>query len=1000
MYRSESAAHILFTIISRIRKKLSEGYCQFSALFILNSKLRELILTHQLSYRGGSMRFLSFLLLLFFFSCAGVEKKQGDTVDKSTGKNTDAEKLLPVDSAVLVGKLSNGLTFYIRKNSRPEKRVELRLAVNTGSILEDDDQQGLAHFVEHMAFNGTRNFKKQELVKYLESIGMRFGPEVNAYSSFDETVYMLQVPTDSAGVIEKAFLVLSDWAQGVSLENEEIEKERGVVIEEWRLGRGAYARVFDKQLPILFKGSKYAERLPIGKKEILESFPYDKPRQFYQTWYRPDLMAVIAVGDIDVVQFKNLITKYFESMFNPEHEQKRNYFPVPEHQETLYAIAADSEMTISRVGVYYKLAVQDWKTLADYRNTIIENLYMEMINARLAERTKEKDPPYIMAMSGKGQFVRTRMVYMLQAITKENGLPRALEVLLTEGKRIQQHGFTSTELERAKKSLLRRIEQMYNERDKSLSENFASEYVRAFLYAEPIPGIGFELKLHQEYLPGITRDDVSALMRNWVSDKNRVITVDAPLKAGVKMPTENDLKSVLDRTSSLPVEAYVDNVIESPLLNNPPVPSPVLFEKSIPELGVTEWKLRNGVRVIVKPTDFKNDEILISATSPGGYSVVADSDLVAARTAATLVVESGVGEFDEVQLQKLLAGKIIEVSPYISQLTEGFSGTCSPQDIESLLQLTYLYCTTPRKDNNVFASVQSRYQGIYQNRSASPEVAFQDTLNAVLTQYHPRFRNWNVETLKQMNLEKSFRIYAQRFADASDFLFFFVGNVDPVKLKPLVETYLGGLPSLRRKEKWSEVTYNLPQGQITRSVWKGMEPKSLNSIVFTGAMEWNRKNRYLAESMLEYLSIKLRERIREDLSGTYGVEVRGSYTHYPRQRYQITIRFGSDPARVQELTSAIFSSVDSLKNFGITMEYLQKIKEMQLREYETNIKENNFWLQNLEFKYFHGEEIQDILTYPRMVNELKPEDFIWAARQYLNTDRYVHVVLYPESAKK
>jgi zinc protease len=940
------------------------------------------------------------LLALFLFSCAGMQKETVSPGGTSGDQKQGSTQLLPVDSAVMVGKLDNGLIYYIRNNAKPVRRLELRLVVNAGSILEKDDEQGIAHFVEHMAFNGTQHFHKQELVNYLESIGMRFGPEVNAYTSFDETIYMLQVPTDSMETIAKAVLVLSDWAHGLSFDSTEIAKERGVVIEEWRLGRGANSRVFDKQLPIIFKGSKYAVRLPIGKKEILDSFTNEVPQHFYKTWYRPDLMAVIAVGDIDREQFKELLIKYFEPVVAPQKEQKREYASIPEHRETLFAIAADSELTTSRVGIYNILAVQKFTTVGDYRRVIIENLYVQMFNSRLSELTKQKDPPFIMAMTAKGQFVRSAEMYIQQAITKENGIPRALETLLTEAKRVQQYGFTSSELERAKKDLLRGMEQIYSEREKTQSDNFASEYVRAFLYKEPFPGISFEYKLHQQYLPGIMVDEVNKLAGEWSGDKNRVVTVDSPIKEGITIPTENELKTIAQKVKALPVTPYVDNVLQSPLLPNLPTPSPVLLEKTVPELNITEWKLRNGVRVIIKPTDFKNDEILVSAISPGGYSLVADSDLVAAQTAAALVTESGVGEFSEVQLQKLLAGKIVHLDPYIDQLDEGFSGDSSPADIETLLQLVYLYFTAPRQDQDVFASLLNRYRGIFQNRSASPEAIFQDTLHAVLTSYNPRFRSWNAKTIDQMNLEKSLRIYAQRFADASDFIFFFVGNIDIQKLKPLIETYLGGLPSLRRKERWGEETYNLPQGIVTRTVYKGIEPKSLNSIVFSGEMEWNRKNRYLLDSMLEYLRIKLRERIREDLGGTYGVQVQGSYYHYPQQRYQITIQFGSDPQRVTELTTAIFVILDSLKNFGITDDYLQKIKEMQLRSYETGSRENDFWLHNLEFKYFNGEQAIDILTYPQLVKELKLQDFQITARQYLNSDSYVQVTLYPENIKK
>jgi len=911
-------------------------------------------------------------------------------------KEIDLQDKLPVDPAIIKGQLDNGLTYYIKKNVKPEKRAELRLAVNVGSVLEDEDQLGLAHFVEHMAFNGTEHFKKHELVDYFESIGMKFGPEVNAYTSFDETVYMLHIPTDSTEIIEKSFLVLRDWSKGLLFEDEEIEKERGVVIEEWRLGRGAFARIRDKQFPIILHGSHYAERLPIGKKEILDTFTYEIPKRFYKDWYRPDLMAVIAVGDFDLEYIKKLIHDNFADIPAAKDGRERKYYPIPGHDETLFAIASDSELPRSTVGIYYKLPLQDEETVKDYRHRVVERVYNEMFNQRLAELAKQEDPPFMGAFSGKGQFIRTSEFYILQAAVRDNGIPRGLETLLTEAKRVKEHGFTATELEREKKAVLRSMEQVYKERDKTQSSAFAAEYIRSFLYDEPIPGIEYEYEIYKQFVPGITLEEVNALAGEWISDKSRVISADCPEKEGINIPSEQELSAVLDKVTQTTVEPYVDDVLEAPLVEELPEPSPVLFEKYHKELDVTEWKMRNGMRVILKPTDYKNDEILFSATSPGGHSLVPDSNLTAAQTAANLVIESGVGEFTQIQLNKELADKVVRVSPYISNLTEGFTGNVSPEDLETLFQLIYLYFTQPREDSTVFASVKSRMEGWYQNRSASPEAAFFDTITAVITQNHPRFKPWTVETFQDMNLAKSMAIYQDRFADASDFLCFFVGNFQVDKMKPLVEQYLGGLPAIRRKETWADITYRYPQGIVKKSVNKGAEPKSLNAIVFTGPFEWNRLNRFHGDAMLSVLRIKLRERVREDLGGTYGVRVSGSYPHYPIQRYRIDIQFGCNPDRVEELTKEVYTQIDSMINYGITEDYLKKVKETELRDYERNSKENNFWVNNLEFKYFHGEDPNDILDYPRMVESLTLADIQNAAKKYLNKDNYVRVVLYPE----
>ncbi len=906
---------------------------------------------------------------------------------------------LPVDPQVEVGKFENGLTYYIRHNEKPENRAELRLVVNVGSVLEDEDQLGLAHFAEHMAFNGTKNFKKQELVNYLESIGMRFGPEVNAFTSFDETVYILQLPTDSAGVVEKGFQVLEDWAHLVSFDDEEIDKERGVIIEEWRLGRGANARMLDKQLPIMFKGSRYAERLPIGKKEVLESFPHEALTRFYKDWYRPDLMAVIAVGDFDVDHIRSLIREHFASIPSPKKEKKRVVYPVPDHKETLFALASDKEAMMNNVSVYVKLPVREETVVADYRRGMVESLFNTMLQNRLSEISKKPDAPFLMAFCGSGQFVRSKEVFVLAALAKENQVESSLQVILTEAKRVRSHGFTESEIEREKKSTMRSMERMLSERDKWESNRFASEYIRAFLTDEPIPGIQYEYDLYEQFLPGITLEEVNKIAAEGTTTENRVVAISTPEKESVPLPTEDGLKTVLAAVMSSNVQPYVDEALAAELVPNPPSPSGIASTNEIKEIGVTEWTLKNGIRVILKPTDFKNDEVRFSAFSYGGQSLVPDSVLVAAETATPIIVEGGVGQFNRIQLQKKLADKIAGVSPYISGISEGMTGQASPKDLEVLFQLIYLYFTSPRADTAAFQVTKNRYETIYRNRTASPDAAFFDTLSAVMTQHHPRFRTMTLDRLSEMNFEASLRVYHDRFANPADFTFLFVGAFNSEMIKPLVEQYLGGLKTQKGHETWGTVTYQYPTGVIEREVFKGVEPKSQVALVFTGPFEWNGHNKLVADAMLDVLDIRLRERIREDLGGTYGVSVGGLYAHQPIERYRMTIRFGCDPERVDELSKEVFVQIDSLRTVGTTNEYLNKVKEMYLRQRETNLKENGFWINTLEFSYFHGLDPREILDYPNQVERLTLDDIRQAAHRYLDPDRYVRVVLYPEQAK-
>jgi len=936
-----------------------------------------------------------FVLFLFVLIAAG----QTVLDTQESAQNIALPDTLPMDQAIIYGKMENGLTYYIRQNHKPEKRAELRLVVNAGSILEKDNQQGLAHFLEHMAFNGTEHFAKQDLVNYLEDIGMRFGPDINAYTSFDETVFMLQVPTDSTEIMEKAFLILSDWAHAISLEDDEIDKERGVVIEEWRLGRGASARIRDKQFPVLLYDSRYAERLPIGKKAVLDSFAHQSVRNFYHDWYRPDLMALVAVGDFDPGRIETLIKNNFSHLHNPADERVRKLYPVPDHTETLFSAVSDSEATYSRVSVYKKLPVRHNLTTADYRSQLIKTLYNRMLNERLSELTRSENPPFLYAVSREGRMIRTKNFYILSAVVKDNGIPRGLDALLTEARRIKMYGFTATELERQKAALLRAREQQFNERDKTESSSFAAQYASSFLYDNSLPSITFRYELDKRFLPGIRLDEVDQLAKEWMSDDSRVILADAPEKKGLKLPDKTELAGVLTSVQNKQIDPYIDEAPAQPLLGIIPGGGKIESEEYEQNLDLHIWKLSNGIRVISKQTDFKNDEVRMSAFSPGGTSLVADSLLVAAETATGTILESGIGQFNRTQLQKYLTGRIVRVSPYLGELSEGFSGFASPKDLETMFQLIYLYFMEPRIDSTAFNAFRERLMAIYKNRSASPEAAFYDTLTATLTQNNPRYKPWTVKTLSEMDAEKSLKIFRDRFADAGDFTFIFVGNFAADSLKYMVQTYLAGLPDLKRHENWKDRTYRYPHGVISKKVYKGIEPKSRTEIVITGPFQWNRKERYICGSMMQMLQIKLRERLREDLSGTYSISAGSSFDHYPLERYQLSFSFGCDPRRTDELTAEIFTQIDSLKNFAMKESYLEKIKEIELREYETDLKKNDFWISNLEYKYFNQEPVEDILDYPEMVRQLSMKEVQTAGQKFLDVNNFIKVVLLPENKK-
>lgn len=903
---------------------------------------------------------------------------------------------LPIDPQVKLGTLDNGLSYFVRANSRPENRAELRLVVNAGSVLEDDDQRGLAHFLEHMAFNGTANFEKQALVDYLESIGMAFGPEVNAYTSFDETVYMLQVPTDDPEILGTGLQILEDWAYRVTLDPEEVDKERGVVIEERRAGRGAMARMMDRQFPLIFQGSRYADRLVIGDLETLETFPPETLRRFYEDWYRPDLMAVIAVGDFDPAAMEEAIQEHFSRIPQKPDPRPRITYELPPHQETLYAMASDEEATSSQVSLLYKQPLEEHGTIGGYRQLLVDNLFNGMLNARLFELTQQADPPFAAGMAGQGRFVRSAEIFQLAAVVNDGGIDRGMSTLLTEAERVIRHGFTGSELERQKAEILRSLERGYAERENQPSGRFANEYVNHFLQNEPIPGIEFEFRATQALLPAISAEEVTDVGRRWLADHSRVVLVNQPEKDGLPLPTEEELATVFQAAVEGEIEPYEDSATEEPLLAETPSPSSVLGEVFFPELGVTEWRLGNGVRVVLKPTDFKDDQVLVQAFSPGGYSLSSQENHLSASSADQMVALGGVGSFDRVDLGKKLAGNSASVSPSIGENTEGFSGQASPQDLETLFQLIYLYFTAPRKDDVAFQALTSQLEAVLANRDADPMTAFRDTLLLTMSQGHPRVRPLDLEAFKEIDLDEAFSFYQDRFADASDFTFLLVGAFDAGQVQPLVETYLGGLPNLGREESWRDLDVDPPVGVIEKTVQKGLEPKSLTQLVFTGPFESTPDTRIGIRAMCSVLESRLLRLVREDLSGTYGVQVSPGYSLIPEPEYQIGIQFGSDPDRVEELVAAVFGEIQALIEDGPTPEDVQAATEKERRSRETNLKENGWWVSQLRSAYFYDWD-------PHLVLDDGPLERVTAetiqrdARIWLRLDNYVRVSLFPET---
>jgi len=908
------------------------------------------------------------------------------------------DQKIPVDPRITVGQLANGLRYWIRENREPKNRAELRLVVNAGSVLEDEDQRGLAHVVEHLAFNGTTHFPQQKLVDFMESIGMRFGSDLNAFTSFDSTTYVLQVPMDSPAIVENAFLILEDWAHNVTFEPKAVDKERGIIVEEWRLGQGADARIRDRQIPVLLKGSRYAERLPDGKKEVIETFSYDTLKRFYRTWYRPNLMAVVAVGDFDRARIEDLIKKRFAALTNPPGAPARPDYPVPDHDGTLFSIVPDKEAQQSIVSVYHKLPAAEQSTVGAYRRMLVERLFNDMINDRLTEILQKPNPPFLGAVSSRGRFVGSKDAYVLSALVGDGGIPKGLKALYTEGERVARFGFTATELERRKATAMRYFERAVAEKETSASNDYAEEFTRAFLEGEPTPGIQWENDAHKLFLPAITLAEVNALAREWMTDRNRVVTASLPEKPGVPVPTEAELRQVLaDVRTEMGLTAYQDTTTDAPLVDKEPVPGEIVARREVPAIGVTEWTLSNGARVVLKPTSFKEDEILFEATSPGGISLAEDANLVPANTADQVVPAGGLGVFSAVDLEKKLAGKAVTIRPSIDELDEGLSASASPKDAEILFQLVYLTFTEPRPDPVVFEVLKSQIKTYLENRTKSPETVFSDTLRTTLQRDQPRFRPMTVEEIPLLNLDKSMAFYRDRFADASDFTFVLVGNIDLAAIEPLVKRYLASLPSLHRKEMWKDWRVSPPEGVVKRTVEKGVEPKSLTAIVFSGPFTDDPGHRVNIRAAGQILETRLRKLLREKLSGTYDVSVRPSYGRVPRQEFRMGIDLGTDPARMDEMSKAIFAEIKKLQKKGPTAAEVDEVRLAESRDYETASRENGWWLRRLSDSYWLGDDPASIVKFPDSLKLLTRESAKAAAKTYFNTKRFVQVTLYPES---
>ena len=905
---------------------------------------------------------------------------------------------VPVDPNVRVGKLENGLTYYIRKNTEPKQRADFYIAQNVGAILEEDSQNGLAHFLEHMAFNGSKNFPGKRIIEYFETVGVKFGQNINAGTSLDETVYNLSdVPTSREGIIDTAILVLHDWSGFITLDGKEIDSERGVIREEWRTRRSPEMRMNLITRPIMFKDSKYAKRDVIGDLNVINTFDHQVIKDYYKQWYRPDLQALIIVGDIDVDKVEQKIKQVFTDIPKRENPTPRPYFEVPNNVEPLIAIASDPEAQNNIINIYIKRTetASNIKTLNSKKEDLTRKLITSMFSARLNELVQKPNPPFVFAVSDIGSLVRTKEAFIMVAAAKNGAVLDGFKGLLREAQRVKQFGFTATELSRMKADYLSNIESELKEKDKQKNSKYVSDYVNNFLQGEPIPGIQFDYMFAAGMLPSITIEEINAYVQQLIVDQNMVISITGPKKEGITLPTVEDVAKAIQDVKSEKIEAYVDQVSNKPLVEKLPVSGKVSKVADDKVFGTTEWTLSNGARVVIKKTDFKVDEIQLNAFSKGGVSLADIKNLPSASVASEFIPNGGAGEFSNVELTKMLTGKVVSVRPVIGESFEGFQGNSTPKDFETMLQLVYLYFTQPRQDEAAFNTLMDRYKGFLANASTDPRTAFRDSTTVMMGNRNPRVMPFNVQFLEKVTYKQSFDFYKDRFADASDFTFVFTGNINAEEAKGLIETYLGGLPSIKRKEVAKDNGVRAPKGKVQNYFTKPLQtPKSSVYVALTGKADYNLENIVMIDVIKSILRNKYTEEIREKAGGTYSVGVRASIYDFPEQSFSAIINFDTDPKLRDNMILIVHNEIKNLMTQGPSEDNLLKAKEFLLKSYDQNQRENAYWSNVIRTKYESGLDINS--KYLEVVNAINVEKVKAAAKKFFEQGNVLEVVMSPK----
>jgi len=913
----------------------------------------------------------------------------------------DLKSPVPIDPEVRTGVLGNGLTYYIRHNQEPKERASFYIIQNVGGILEDDSQDGLAHFLEHMAFNGTKHFPGKGVISSLEKHGIAFGRNINAYTAQDETVYNISnVPVAPNGLMDTCLLILHDWSNYLALEEDEIDAERGVISEEWRTRRNASFRTRSQMMPALLNNSKYGERDVIGELDVIKGFEYDELRRFYHDWYRTDLQAIAVVGDFDAAEMEQKVIELFSKIPAVSNPKERYEIFVEPKAETTFTLALDKENPRSSVAMYIRHKAE---AAADKNHQTLKTRYMRsliksMISARISELLQKGEPPFINGSVGFSDYPRTVSLMSISTTAKENEEAMAFEAILTEVERVKRFGFTNSELERAKTSMLLGYENYYKQRDKIDHDSYCKEIADLYLENVPMPGIEYEYSFANSLIPAITTDELKAYFNAMYTNENRVIIVSGPEKEGIKHLTENEAKAIINSVAGkTDITAYVDEVVSSSLVESLPVKGKVISERELADFDAVEWTLSNNTKVVYRYANYNKNRVSLSSYSKGGSSLYEVEDLPSVGVAGEFITSFGIGNYDAISLKKALTGKNAKTSFNIGNLSESISGGCRTEDFETMMQLAYLRFEQPRFDEEAYKALMARYMAYVTNMGDDPKKIMGDSISAIRSNYHERNLEFGADFLKQVSFESMERIYKERINNAADFTFFIVGDIEKETAKAMAAKYLGAISSNDERENWRDNNVNGPEGFTQKTIAVKMaEPKANVQIYYNTELDYTPQNRIGMSFISSILTLRYTESIREKEGGTYGVGVRASTSHYPTAEGNVSIQFDCDPERASDLIPLVYAEIDKMIKIGATQEDIDKTRMNILKGRAESKEQNSYWMNNIYSYYVNGTNMTLAENYENVVENMSAKEIKKLAKKFFKKADKIEVVFVPK----